>query len=76
MEESMAKYSPADHKSSKLEELLDLELKLHRTSADLYAKLRGIPLTLGSKSKTDLSLTLQELYWLDEQLIRVQKKIR
>ena len=76
MEESIAKYSPADHKSSKLEELLDLELKLHRTSADLYAKLRGIPLTLGSESKTDLSLTLQELYWLDEQLIRIQKKIR
>ena len=61
---------------NKLEDILELELKLHRSSADLYAKLRGIPLALNSKSTTDLSLTLHELYWLDEQIMRILKKLR
>lgn len=76
MHSSAAKYIPVKHKSNKLEDILELELKLHRSSADLYAKLRGIPLALNSKSTTDLSLTLHELHWLDEQIMRILKKLR
>ena len=76
MQSSAAKYIPVKHKSNKLEDILELELKLHRSSADLYAKLRGIPLALNSKSTTDLSLTLHELHWLDEQIMRILKKLR
>jgi hypothetical protein len=57
-----------------LQEIIRLELQLHRSSAELYAKLRGIPLSYPNHLRDGVEV-LRELRWLNDQVLRLAERI-
>jgi hypothetical protein len=60
--------------SDSVKEIIRLELKLHQSSAALYAKLRVIPLSDPNRLKGGVEV-LRELRWLNDQVTRLEKRI-
>ena len=69
----MIDFHPGDPAES-MADLLKTELKLHRISAELYAKLRGIPVTNPNNNMRSKGL-LRELDWLNEQVKLFVEKV-
>lgn len=57
-----------------LEDIIRLELKLHESSAELYSKLRGIPISYPNNLRNGVEVLL-ELVWLNDQVLRLTKRI-
>ena len=66
-------FNPGDPAES-MADLLKIELRLHRISAEMYAKLRGIPVTNPNNNVKSKGL-LRELDWLNNQVKLFVEKV-
>jgi len=66
-------FDPGDPAES-MADLLNIELKLHNSAAEMYAKLRGIPVTNPNNTLKSKGL-LRELEWLNEQVKQFVEKV-
>ncbi len=66
-------YNPGDPAES-MADLLKIELRLHRIAAEMYAKLRGIPVTNPNNNLKSKGL-LRELDWLNNQVKLFVEKV-
>lgn len=66
-------FNPGEPAES-MADLLNIELKLHNSAAEMYAKLRGIPVTNPNNTLKSKGL-LRDLEWLNEQVKQFVEKV-